>query len=109
MRSLSFTDSIEPQALSLASGSQDATIRLWQITQAASKAQGSERDSADELLDAFEASLDDVGDEGGRQISLKRHTLAVKAPDGRCALSRMLPPAVLNRECTQHCCISCYI
>jgi hypothetical protein len=39
---------------------------------------------SDELLDAFEASLGEVaeGEEGGRQISLKRHILSVKS-DGR--------------------------
>jgi hypothetical protein len=35
---------------------------------------------SDDLLDAFEASLGDLTDaeEGGRQISLKRHILTVK-------------------------------
>lgn len=35
----------------------------------------------DDLLDAFEASLADPteGEEGGRQISLKRHILTVKS------------------------------
>lgn len=35
---------------------------------------------SDNLLDAFEASLGDVGDaeEGGKQISLKRHIITVK-------------------------------
>jgi len=62
--------------LILASGSQDATIRLWNI-------EPFELDSAteggDELLDAFEASLGDMDSgEGGRQISLKRHIVSVK-------------------------------
>ena len=60
----------------LASGSQDATIRLWNI-------EPLELDLAlggDELLDAFETSLGDVGEgeEGGRQISLKRHIVSIK-------------------------------
>lgn len=38
---------------------------------------------SDDLLDAFEASLADPaeGEEGGRQISLKRHILTVKSKD----------------------------
>ncbi|KZW03964.1 WD40 repeat-like protein [Exidia glandulosa HHB12029] len=84
VRSLSFSHSINPhgQTLSLASGSQDGTIRLWQFASASTKPQTGLEDAADDLLDAFEASLDEVGDEGGRQISLKRHTLGVKAADG---------------------------
>lgn len=40
---------------------------------------------SDDLLDAFESSLANVGDaeEGGRQISLKRHILTVKTGPGR--------------------------
>ena len=70
---------VEGDPLILASGSQDATIRLWNIeplklNQAA--------EGGDELLDAFEASLGDVGEgeEGGKQISLKRHIVSVKNP-----------------------------
>ena len=39
-------------------------------------------------LDAFEASLGDLaeGEEGGRQISLKRHILTVKRNEGRLVL-----------------------
>ncbi|EPT02855.1 hypothetical protein FOMPIDRAFT_1159982 [Fomitopsis schrenkii] len=71
--------------LVLASGSQDATVRLWNVeaivqkATEASKPEGSQVN--DELLDAFEASLGGLGDgeEGGRQISLKRHVLTVKS------------------------------
>ena len=67
----------EGDPLILASGSQDAAIRLWDI-------EPLKVDSAtgggDDLLDAFEASLGDLGEgeEGGRQISLKRHIVSVK-------------------------------
>jgi hypothetical protein len=73
----------------LASGSQDATIRLWNIEPfVKEKEKSSTNDSdplSDELLDAFEASLGDLGDgeEGGRQISLKRTILTVKGASGR--------------------------
>lgn len=62
----------------LASGSQDATIRLWNIEPLkVDLAAG----GGDELLDAFEVSLGDMGEgeEGGRQISMKRHIISVKA------------------------------
>lgn len=83
VRSLSFATNVEDNALTLASGSQDGTIRLWQFTSASAKIDAQSSDTADDLLDAFEASLDEVGDggEGGRQISLKRHTLSVKVED----------------------------
>lgn len=75
--------------LVLASGSQDATVRLWNVeaivqkATEASKPEGSQVN--DELLDAFEASLGGLGDgeEGGRQISLKRHVLTVKSGENR--------------------------
>ena len=40
---------------------------------------------AEQLLDSFEASLGDLaeGEEGGRQISMKRHVLTVGTVDGR--------------------------
>lgn len=83
VRSISFrppTSSSEP--LILASGSQDANIRLWNI-EAISRPTPADSESgtlSDELLDAFEASLGGTGDgeEGGRQISLKKHVLNVK-------------------------------
>ncbi|EKM59717.1 uncharacterized protein PHACADRAFT_250397 [Phanerochaete carnosa HHB-10118-sp] len=77
------------EALILASGSQDATIRLWNIELHARKQATATSASADtlsdDLLDAFEASLGDLDDseEGGRQISLKRHMLSVKTSTGR--------------------------
>ncbi|KAI0370220.1 WD40 repeat-like protein [Pilatotrama ljubarskyi] len=72
-------------ALILASGSQDATIRLWNIEPFAkptlTPSGGSTSEVTDELLDAFEASLVNLEDteDGGRQISLKRHILTVKS------------------------------
>lgn len=77
--------------LVLASGSQDATIRLWNIEPFVKSALVSNHDSTngngvtDELLDAFEASLMNLEDseDGGRQISLKRHILTVKHASGR--------------------------
>ncbi|KAI0637866.1 WD40 repeat-like protein [Trametes polyzona] len=72
-------------ALVLASGSQDATIRLWNIEPFVkptfSSSGGSSSEVTDELLDAFEASLVNLEDteDGGRQISLKRHILTVKS------------------------------
>jgi elongator complex protein 2 len=67
----------------LASGSQDNTIRLWNIepyVKSTTLANGVNGTGADDLLDAFEESLGDLGEseEGGRQISLKRHILTVK-------------------------------
>ncbi|KAL0949764.1 hypothetical protein HGRIS_009803 [Hohenbuehelia grisea] len=78
--------------LVLASGSQDATIRLWNIEPLATQSKRPIQSNtpkievspdflSDELLDAFEASLGDLaeGEEGGRQISLKRHMITVKS------------------------------
>ncbi|KAI6105643.1 WD40-repeat-containing domain protein [Pisolithus sp. B1] len=73
--------------LVLASGSQDGTIRLWNIEllvkPVPSTHQVNGSSSTDELLDAFEASLADPteGEEGGRQITLKRHVISVKFQD----------------------------
>ncbi|KAI0269264.1 WD40 repeat-like protein [Gloeopeniophorella convolvens] len=86
VRALCFRAPISPsEPLILASGSQDTNIRLWNIeavTRAVSTTASSEVLS-DELLDAFEASLGEVGEgeEGGRQISLKKHVLNVKTGD----------------------------
>lgn len=46
----------------------------------------------DDLLDAFEASLVNLEDteDGGRQISLKRHILTVKSASGRCEQQSLL-------------------
>jgi elongator complex protein 2 len=85
VRSLDFLEVAGEPSLILASGSQDATIRLWTVApwpKPASTHQGNSSETlSDELLDAFEASLGDLGEdkEGGRQISLKRHTLTVKS------------------------------
>jgi elongator complex protein 2 len=74
----------EGQPLVLASGSQDATVRLWNIEpwqKVLAPIKGiSPENLNDNLLDSFEASLGDIGEneEGGRQISLKRHVLTVK-------------------------------
>ncbi|THH12633.1 hypothetical protein EW146_g7516 [Bondarzewia mesenterica] len=84
VRSLSFRPSSSPsEPLVLASGSQDATIRLWNV-EPVKKVEPQVRSAtdvlSDELLDAFEASLGELTDaeEGGRQISLKKHVLTVK-------------------------------
>lgn len=87
VRSLAFQDpTTSENFLTLASGSQDATIRLWKI-EAFTRHNKSSVDTqpsdalSDALLDEFEASLGDLTDaeEGGRQISLKRHILTVKS------------------------------
>ena len=86
------------EPLILASGSQDGTIRLWNVDafpKDAVKRSQSQTDNhaneplTDDLLDAFEASLGDLGDaeEGGRQISLKRHVLTVKSDKGKWVIS----------------------
>ncbi|KAF9482447.1 WD40 repeat-like protein [Pholiota conissans] len=85
IRSLAFKIPMNPESpLVLASGSQDATIRLWNI-EAYNKASISTKsrdveEPIDELLDNFEATLGDIGEgeEGGRQISLKHHIITVK-------------------------------
>jgi len=68
--------------LVFASGSQDSTIRLWNIEPLNKNTTDPtpSSDLTDEFLDNFEASLGDLGEgeEGGRQISLKRHILTVK-------------------------------
>ncbi|KAL4081815.1 WD40-repeat-containing domain protein [Scleroderma yunnanense] len=95
VRALAFRFSSSPHGntendyLVLASGSQDGSIRLWNIDilvkpQAGSGDHNSSGTSlADALLDAFEASLADPteGEEGGRQITLKRHVISVKFQD----------------------------
>ncbi|OCH94238.1 WD40 repeat-like protein [Obba rivulosa] len=87
VRSLAFrAPENDADPLILASGSQDATIRLWNIERYSKRTLDSgvlsrQAELSDELLDAFEASLADLTDaeEGGRQISLKRHIVTVKA------------------------------
>ncbi|EIM88259.1 WD40 repeat-like protein [Stereum hirsutum FP-91666 SS1] len=95
VRSLSFRPPLTSQdsavrsdPLILASGAQDSTIRLWNIEPFS--AQKSDRPDnqgkpqlTDELLDAFEASLGESNaEEGGRQISLKKHVLTITGDDG---------------------------
>ncbi len=78
----------EELSLTLASGSQDGTIRLWKIDPCQRQAKGAHQSTidalSDDLLDTFEESLGDLADaeEGGRQISLKRHILTVKDNEG---------------------------
>ncbi|TEB30200.1 WD40 repeat-like protein [Coprinellus micaceus] len=83
IRALDFHQSGGKHPLVLASGSQDGTIRLWNIDPL-SLTPASQESTEDDLLDAFEASLGEVGEgeEGGKQISLKRHILTVKSSAG---------------------------
>jgi len=85
IRSLSFkVPDRDGSPLVLASGSQDSTIRLWNIEPwekiSLMIVKDHPAEPIDELLDSFEASLGDLvdGEEGGRQISLKHHILTVK-------------------------------
>ncbi|KAF7977653.1 hypothetical protein HWV62_3080 [Athelia sp. TMB] len=92
VRSLAFRQSSSPSSpLVLASGSQDGTIRLWNVEVFSKPSKPTQLQGAatieplsDDFLDAFEASLGDLADaeEGGRQISLKRHILTVKSEQG---------------------------
>jgi WD40 repeat protein len=83
VRGLSFYPAQANRPLILASGSQDATIRLWiiEVFKRGTISQPPVEGLSDDLLDAFEESLGDFGeaDEGGRQISLKRHIISVKS------------------------------
>ena len=100
MRSLAFRcafsshANLENDHLVLASGSQDGSIRLWNIDILV-KPQTSSGDQSgtgltDALLDAFEASLaDPTEEEGGRQITLKRHVISVKFKDTGCVYVRV--------------------
>ncbi|KAF7800013.1 hypothetical protein EIP86_011256 [Pleurotus ostreatoroseus] len=90
VKSLAFKErTLLSDQLLLASGSQDATIRLWNIEpyqkQQREVSESNSDSLSDELLDAFEQSLGELenAEEGGRQISLKRHILTVKNEDGR--------------------------
>lgn len=90
IKALAFEENvINPGVLTLASGSHDGTIRLWNIEKHIKnvKAANDVTDGlTDELLDQFESSLGDIaeGEEGGRQISMKRHMLNLHAKDGKC-------------------------
>lgn len=88
---MAFKPASDGDSLVLASGSQDATIRLWSIeawqrvTSLSTASTSAIGELSDELLDVFEASLGELGeaDEGGKQISLKRHILSSKSGSGR--------------------------
>ncbi|KIK06761.1 hypothetical protein K443DRAFT_88816 [Laccaria amethystina LaAM-08-1] len=90
IRCLAFKPASDGEPLVLASGSQDATIRLWSIeawrrvTSSSAASTSTIGELSDELLDVFEASLGELGDadEGGKQISLKRHILSTKSGSG---------------------------
>lgn len=89
IRSLSFSPSTsedgDNKTLTLASGSQDGYIRLWLIKPNTPKVVDPEStDPTDELLDAFERSLNEVGlDEPGRQLSTREHIFSVRGSDGQ--------------------------
>ncbi|PIL36810.1 hypothetical protein GSI_00500 [Ganoderma sinense ZZ0214-1] len=90
----------EHDSLILASGSHDATIRLWNIEQFSRSTLGASASSgeeADDLLDAFEASLVNLEDteDGGRSISLKRHILTVKSSSSSAQLFSVTFDALL--------------
>ncbi|KAF4619125.1 hypothetical protein D9613_005202 [Agrocybe pediades] len=89
IRGLAFKNPADPdQPTILASGSQDATIRLWNIELVKKvdiiPEETSSSEPIDDLLDQFEASLGELGEneEGGRQVSLKHHILTVKTNVG---------------------------
>lgn len=71
-----------PPQLTLASGSQDGTIRLWSIDPITSS---QSRQSVNNVITAFDASIADYSEmeEGGRQLSTKHHIIAIKSFDGR--------------------------
>ncbi|KAF7332178.1 Elongator complex protein [Mycena kentingensis (nom. inval.)] len=81
--------------LTLASGSQDATIRLWRIDSVVKQTP-----DPDDFLDAFEASLGELADteEGGRQISLKHHILTVKSGETHCQYSITFDALLIGHE-----------
>ncbi|KDN42925.1 hypothetical protein RSAG8_06451, partial [Rhizoctonia solani AG-8 WAC10335] len=71
--------------LTLASGGQDGYIRLWLIKPNTPKpVDPKSTDPTDELLDAFERSLNEVGlDEPGRQLSMREHVFSVRGSEGQ--------------------------
>jgi len=82
IKSLAFVHSnYSPPQVTIASGSQDGTIRLWKI-EATTVPRVSK--STDDIFDAFESSLGEFaeGEEGGRQMSTKRHMIAIKSSSG---------------------------
>lgn len=87
IRSLAFSSSTQDNnaspTLTLASGSQDMYIRLWIIKPSFphnTSSTAKEGDATDELLDAFERSLNQVNpDEGpSRQLSTREHIFSVR-------------------------------
>jgi WD40 repeat protein len=83
IKSLAFIQSkSSPPQLTLASGSQDGTIRLWTIHRISPPDQSAVGDS---IFDRYEASLSDLpdGEDGGKQMSTKRHVVAVKSSVNR--------------------------
>ncbi|THH12348.1 hypothetical protein EW145_g55 [Phellinidium pouzarii] len=89
VKSLAFQKGIAGSSvLTLASGSQDGTIRLWNIERLVKKKEKSLGEASDalsdELLDSFEAALGDIaeGEEGGRQISTRSHVLTIGSKEG---------------------------
>ncbi|EAU84731.2 elongator complex protein 2 [Coprinopsis cinerea okayama7 len=81
IRCLDFQQFSPDQPLVLASGSQDGNVRLWNIEPFENVVKPAISELNDDLLDAFEASLNELGEgeEGGKQISLKKHVLTAKA------------------------------
>ncbi|KAI5832480.1 WD40 repeat-like protein [Schizophyllum commune Tattone D] len=86
----------EPSVLVLASGAQDASIRLWNIE----PVRRGSADGTDDLLDAFEASLGETtdGEEGGRQITMKRHLITVKAGESTQQYSVIFDALLVGHE-----------
>lgn len=57
----------------------------------------------DDLLDAFEASLGEANaEEGGRQITLKKHVLTIKGDDGRSVSSYPFPSVYIVGRTESH-------
>ena len=106
VKSLAFRTASDNKSLVLATGSQDATIRLWNIEVYTKREERSVSDDAeervnDDLLDAFEASLGDLNDaeEGGRQISLKRHILTVNDTSNRFVVPKCMVSSGSDTAC----------
>ncbi|KAF9263471.1 WD40 repeat-like protein [Marasmius fiardii PR-910] len=100
VKSLAFTPFASGGVLVLASASQDASIRLWNFENYQKETRSTAPGSlSDELLDAFEESLGDFTDEeGGRQVSLKRHLLSVKSAQGSSVYSVTFDALLIGHE-----------
>ncbi|CAE6456006.1 unnamed protein product [Rhizoctonia solani] len=87
IKALSFSpySSEDDTTLTLASGGQDGYIRLWAIKPNTPKPiDPKSTDPTDDLLDAFERSLNEVGlDEPGRQLSMREHVFSVRGSEGQ--------------------------